>query len=52
MVRSLHQFVSEFMGVEHADVRAMLDSQAAEMQIAGGLGTKKCASRSRAYAEN
>jgi len=54
MVKSLHQLVSEFMGVEHAGVRAMVDSQAAEMQIADGLDTKKCASykRSQAYAEN
>ena len=54
MVKSLHQLVSEFMGVEHASVRAMVDSQAAEMQIVDGLDTKKCASykRSQAYAEN
>ena len=54
MVKSLHQLVSEFMGVEHAGVRAMVDSQAAEMQIVDGLDTKKCASykRSQAYAEN
>jgi hypothetical protein len=54
MVKSLHQLVSEFMGVEHACVRAMVDSQAAEMQIVDGLDTKKCASykRSQAYAEN
>ena len=54
MVKSLHQLVSDFMGVEHACVRAMVDSQAAEMQIVDGLDTKKCASykRSQAYAEN
>jgi hypothetical protein len=54
MVRSLHQLVSEIMGVEHLSVRSMVDSQAAEMQIVDGLDTKKCASykRAQAYAEN